>query len=87
MASELFFRLLVGGTKRVNIYTNYWSDVDDAAKTTGLTPFHRVDDMLLWVHRNSRGWVGCVQANARIICNPWCDGDMRIVGIFAGRWT
>ena len=52
-----------------------------------MKPFNRMLEAYEWVEKIARGNVCVVQNNARILMNPWCRGDMRVIEVFhEGMW-
>lgn len=49
---------------------------------TGLYVFHTIEEMWYWVEHNASGEVGVVHGNARLLANPICRGDMRVLEIY-----
>jgi hypothetical protein len=47
-----------------------------------MKPFNRMLEAYEWVERIAQGHVCVVQNNARILMNPWCRGDMRVIEVF-----
>lgn len=63
---------------------------------SGITPFKFTRDAIAWVEANALGWVVVIVGDrlsdtfsgpAALLMNPWCRGDMRIVGnLVNGEW-
>jgi hypothetical protein len=50
-------------------------------------PFSRVKEARKWVDTHASGWVSVIQGNAVLLMNPWCHGDMRLVGNLKVDWN
>jgi len=49
--------------------------------------FRKLDEIFPWLQKNAKGWCCVIHSNQRMLVNPLCWGDMRLLQTeIWGRW-